>query len=137
MASLEVQLAEVTSRRNRIKGLMDGGSVATQELDKVEAELEALQYERDAAAWALEAKRSETESLNKEYRRMQYQAGADHIDENQLVCPVETAVVAEILVSPGAKAEAGVPAQICGINSPRQTKAKTAFLKVCSPSGEL
>jgi multidrug resistance efflux pump len=108
LASLEVQLAEVTSRRDRIKGLMDGGSVATQELDKVEAELEALQHERDAAAWALEAKRSETESLNKEYRRMQDQAGADHIDENRLVCPVETAVVAEILVSPGAEAEAGV-----------------------------
>lgn len=107
LGSLEVSVGEAAGRLERTRKLVDGGSVSAQTLSSLQAEYDALVYDRDASRWTLAVARGEAEKAEAEERRLSERIHGEHFELNRLICPFRYAVVAEVSRRPGAELEAG------------------------------
>lgn len=107
LSSLEVSMTDAAERLDRIQRLVDGGSVSEQELSSLQAEYDALVHDRNASSWAYSVRKGEADQAEDEYERLIKRTSEPQLDENLLVCPVDRAVVAEILQRPGSEVETG------------------------------
>ena len=107
LAALDVSLAEAADRLERNMSLRDSGSVSEQDLATIKAEYDGLVYDRSAAEWALMSRSNDADRARTAYQRLLERSEDSYFSENELVCPFDAAVVAEIAIRPGAEAEAG------------------------------
>lgn len=105
--ALEVAVLEARQRLERNLQLGNGGSVSAQALATIQAEVDGLVFDRDAASWALKAQDGAVDRAEGAYRRLLEKSAESHVRDNALVCPFERGIVAEVALRAGAEASAG------------------------------